>query len=507
MSGSLRGCLPFRCGGKPADQDSTQRTAQPGNAGGTRSGGFPSGALPSGRSVQVVPPGTPVAPRRTAWSSVKSFFLRQFQAVTSCFGRRIPVAPSASGDLSGPRRLLSSDTPALTMAAPGDVLALGQPAGPDAPVAARLGDPDTPVVIRPMAPDTSALTQPVAAETLTVIQPEGPGTSALTQPAQPSATPSAADADASNVAPPEAPSATQNAEPRATAVEVAARREVDHRAEAPKAEAESPQTEEDWDSIDAALEELLRRKQAPPPIPQVHRTRADAVAAHAQHFPPVTIANLGRVEANRKIGDYVKLGQTAATMVKDAFGAWTGTQAEDEMLREHTSVLERLPQSEMQLIHEYVGDNFRNKELREGTVQEFNRNLSVLLHRISLPLPAGLELKRNLRTFADKEGLRNLPPGTIIQSPQFDSLALPDGTYGEESHGGGESEHEVQLRLVTAEGVRGIYIGRSSEAVGEEEILLPENTRYAIHSVTEDPGTGKLIIEAMILPTVQGTLE
>jgi hypothetical protein len=485
MSGLWRGCLPFRRATKPADQDSTQRTAQPGGPGDSRSGGLPAGALPSGKSVQAVPPGTPVAPPRTVWSSVKSFFSRRFQAVASCFGRRVPVAPLASGDLSGPRRPLSSDTPALTMAAPGDVSALGQPAAPDAAVAAQLGDPDT----------------------LAVIQPEGPGTSALTQPAQPSATPSAADADSSSVAPASAPSATQNAEPRATAVEVAARREVDHRAEAPKAEAESPQTEDDWDSIDAALEELLRHKQAPPPIPQVHRTRADAVAAHAQHFPPVTIANLGRVEANRKIGDYVKLGQTDTTMLKDAFGAWTGNQPDEAMLEEHVGVLEKLPDEDMQLIQGYVGENDRNKELRGGTVNEFNRNISSLLHRISLPLPAGVELKRNLRTFADKEGLRNLLPGTIIQSPQFESLALPGGTYGEPTHSFGERDHEVQFRLVTTEGVRGIYIARSTSHEEEEEVLLPENTRYAIHGVHDDPATGKLIVEAVILPTVAGTLE
>jgi ADP-ribosyltransferase exoenzyme len=65
----------------------------------------------------------------------------------------------------------------------------------------------------------------------------------------------------------------------------------------------------------------------------------------------------------------------------------------------------------------------------------------------------------------------------------------------------------VQLRLVTGEGVRGIYIGKSSIMGSEEEVLLPENTRYAIHSVAVDPKTGKYIVEAVVLPTVEGKLE
>jgi hypothetical protein len=71
----------------------------------------------------------------------------------------------------------------------------------------------------------------------------------------------------------------------------------------------------------------------------------------------------------------------------------------------------------------------------------------------------------------------------------------------------GQSDHEVQLRLVTSEGVRGLYIGKSSIMSEEEEVLLPENTRYAIHSVSEEPDTGRIIVEAVILPTVQGALE
>jgi hypothetical protein len=140
-------------------------------------------------------------------------------------------------------------------------------------------------------------------------------------------------------------------------------------------------------------------------------------------------------------------------------------------------------------------------------VSDANRNLSALLHRISLPLPAGMELKRNLATFASMDDLRQLEPGTILQSPQFDSLQLPSGNYGEPGHLTGKTHHQVQLRLVTGEGVRGMYLGKSSILGGEQEVLLSENTRYAVKRVGQDPTTGKMFVEAVILPTVQGTLE
>ena len=116
----------------------------------------------------------------------------------------------------------------------------------------------------------------------------------------------------------------------------------------------------------------------------------------------------------------------------------------------------------MNLIHHYVSNCGDNKEMRDGKVNKFVRDLSNVLHRVSLPLPAGMELKRNLGWFPDKRQLLGLKPGTIIQSPQFDSLSLPSGVYGEKGNVSGKNNHEVQLRLVTGEGVRGIYIGKSS---------------------------------------------
>jgi hypothetical protein len=274
-----------------------------------------------------------------------------------------------------------------------------------------------------------------------------------------------------------------------------------------------PWTEESQRTVDAAAEAAPAEEPRPvlktqaPPLPNIPRTRADAVAAHAAHFPPVKVTDLAQVEANRRIGGYVKLGQTDATMLKHAFGNWTGTPPDGHVLQAHVRTLENVPPRDMALVNDYVRYNGRNRELREGKVSEFNRDLSAVLHRVSLPLPAGTELKRNLKRFADKDALRNLQPGTIIQSPQFDSLALPGGNYGEPGHWMGQTDHQVQLRLVTAEGVRGLYIGKSSIMSEEEEVLLPENTRYAIHSVSEESDSGRIIVEAVILPTVQGALE
>jgi hypothetical protein len=451
-----------------------------------------------------------------AWTSVKAFFSRQFSAVASCFGRRARAASPAPHDISVP-------TP---------------PAAPDIPAPTQPVASDIPAPAPPAASDTSALTEPAQANTTPVVEAGSSsaplvGASSSNQNTQPvEEKPSAHFVAGQQVVwrtfgqPPRSAvfdktlnqwfvtiEVQEGGQPKIYNVERStlepwtetAQREVD------QAKATEPaKVGDDWEQIDTALEELHRRKQAPPPIPQVHRMRADAVAAHAQHFPPVTITNLASVEANHRIGGYVELGQTDPTMIKDAFGAWTGRAPDERILQEHTDALKEATASDWQLIDKYVENNGGNKEMREGKVNEFNRNLSAALHRVSLPLPAGMELKRNLRMFADRDvprKLRQLQPGTIIQSPQFESLALPDGTYGEPGHMMGQANHKVQLRLVTAEGVRGIFIGGKSVIAEEQELLLPENTRYAIHSVSEEPNTGKLIIEAVILPTVQGMLE
>lgn len=489
MSGFLGNCLPVWRSPKPATPVATS---------GTLPASGSAGALPSGRSVETAPPETPRAPRRSVWSAFTSFVSRQFQAVTACFGRRDASARADSLDASGPAQARAPDGAGASAAANASA------------TASASGANSSPAANAPVVAGSPPVAGPAAIDEQQPARELALGDKVLWKPSYGS---------------PKAAIVTGLPNERSAAIEVevdgkprnyvgidraklhpwteAAQRVVDEAAEAETTLA--PTTA--GSSSAAGKPQSAAAKPRVPPLPNIPRTRADAVAAHAAHFPPVTTANVASIDANHKVGSYVKLGVTDPATITDAFGNWTGTSPDEQILQQHENVLRALPDRDMQLIHGYVNYCGDNREMRSGKVSDVSRSLSGLLHRISLPLPAGMELKRNLSKFADKEALRSLQPGTIIQSPQFDSLQLPSGNYGEPGHLTGKTDHEVQLRLVTGEGVRGIYIGKSSILETEQELLLAENTRYAIKSVGDDPTTGKLVVEAIVLPTVQGTLE
>jgi len=172
-----------------------------------------------------------------------------------------------------------------------------------------------------------------------------------------------------------------------------------------------------------------------------------------------------------------------------------------KLVAAHNQIAENATAKQKQDISKYVGswsyganDQMRNK----GHITSEIRSVSNSIHALVQELPPGTSLKRNLSLQgAGLAALQAAQPGDIIQSPQFESTADAAGHYG--------SGKNVQLRLVTAPGAKGIYIGKSLGLGGESEMLMPENARYAIKRVYESGG--KTIVEAIVLPTVKGSLE
>jgi hypothetical protein len=136
----------------------------------------------------------------------------------------------------------------------------------------------------------------------------------------------------------------------------------------------------------------------------------------------------------------------------------------------------------------------RNK----GEIDSKIRSVSNSIHTLSQELPEGTRLKRNISLQgAGLQALMEAQPGDIIQSPQFESTANPSGGYGEGKN--------VRLNLITAPGAKGVYVGSNVGLSGEREMIMAENSRYAIHRVYKQGGT--VIVEAVVLPTVKGSLE
>lgn len=233
------------------------------------------------------------------------------------------------------------------------------------------------------------------------------------------------------------------------------------------------------------------------------KTPGAALSDHATHFPPVKVSQAFNVAAHNKAAAFVLLGRTDAATVKQAFeggGAWTG-MIPQSLKNEHNKHIDTLPKTVRDNIHKYTtnwafgaNDQMRNK----GEVTPAIKQVSEAIHAGILPLPEGSQYARALSIKGGAlDQIRALQAGDVIQSPQFDSIKQKGG-YGEGKN--------VEFRLVAAAGVKGLWVDDKLSAYkGELEVVMPENARYAVHRVY-DKGD-KTIIEAIILPTVAGTLK
>jgi hypothetical protein len=228
-----------------------------------------------------------------------------------------------------------------------------------------------------------------------------------------------------------------------------------------------------------------------------------AIAAHSEHFPPVKTSQASAVAAHNKAASFVLLGKTDAATVKSAYtakGAWKGKLPE-HVKEQHNTHAKALPKSVQDGIHKYstnwaygANDKMRNK----GEITSDIVKVSEAMHAGILPLPEGTQLRRMMSISGGSlKQIQALQSGDIIQSPQFESTG-ESGGYG--------SGMSVEMRLVTTIGVKGLWIGDTLAAYStEKEVVMPENARYAVNRVFTE--NGRTIIEALILPTVKGSLK
>lgn len=239
-----------------------------------------------------------------------------------------------------------------------------------------------------------------------------------------------------------------------------------------------------------------------PPI-TIGKTPYKSLAAHAEHFKPVPVTDAYNVSAHHKAASFVMLGKTDAGTVKQAFagaGTWTG-KVPQSIKDQHNKHIETLDQKTKDNVRKYTtnwafgaNDQMRNKGEINSTIQA----VSEAIHKASLELPEGSQYARSISISGGAlKQIQALQPGDVIQSPQFESIKQKGG-YGEGKN--------VEMRLVAAAGAKAIWVDdKLSAHKGEMELVMAENARYAINRVYES--SGKTIIEAVILPTVKGTLK
>lgn len=240
-----------------------------------------------------------------------------------------------------------------------------------------------------------------------------------------------------------------------------------------------------------------------PPIP-VATSPGKALAAHAQYFPPVKITEIGSVASHHRAAGYIIVGKTDASTVNSAFqgsGTWTGKISASLKKKHNDHIDANLSSKDKANIRKYTTNwaYQANDTMRvAGKVTKEIAEVSASIHRSALELPEGSQYARAVSISGSAlKQIQALQPGDVIQSPQFESVKQKGG-YGESKN--------VELRLVAASGVKGLWLDdKLSAHSGELEVMMPENARYAINRVYTQGS--KTIVEAVILPTVKGTLQ
>ncbi|CDH46952.1 ADP-ribosyltransferase [Candidatus Contendibacter odensensis] len=246
-----------------------------------------------------------------------------------------------------------------------------------------------------------------------------------------------------------------------------------------------------------------------------------AIAMDAQNYPPVAGANVGKISPNNKtgVGSYILLGKVNGKSVQDYWeqiSPWKGTphggtsQSTPELdkidfptdIRKQHEVyaksLKDLDNPGYNAIHAYTGSSFYkvNEQLRNGQgFTKLGKEIAVAMNSHVQDLPEGMAFRRGLDISGDAlKALQSLKPGTVIQSPQFESMARPGHGFG----------GNVDLRIMAGQGAKGLYVNSISAHPGEGELLGAYGQRYAIHNVKIN--NAKTIVEMILLPHVDAVL-
>ncbi len=160
-----------------------------------------------------------------------------------------------------------------------------------------------------------------------------------------------------------------------------------------------------------------------------------------------------------------------------------------------------MPKSAQKAIVSYTGNGYQNINggLWEGNPSgaALAAGSAIKTHGVALTPGTMLSRKINLGE-ADKAKLMKAQ-GKVLQEPAISSTSITPGTWN----------GNVQYKMTVGEGVKGLYVGPGtgiSQHAGENEVLLPPNTKMLVQKVTPkakidaDGFGGSTLVEVLILP-------
>jgi hypothetical protein len=230
-------------------------------------------------------------------------------------------------------------------------------------------------------------------------------------------------------------------------------------------------------------------------------------AAYPSHKGPAHGSAVG------KVGKYILLGEPG-TVSLDALALPKLTHASGQLTKATYSpaaqaAFAKMPLTQQQAVKAYTGSGYHkmNNSLWEGNPVGEAKAAAEALHTLGHDLIPGTVLSRKISVHGSDLDALMKTTGKVIQEPAIMSTAIRPSSWS----------GNVQLKLHVGPGVKGLWVGHGSgknggsisNHGGEDEIILPPNTRMLVLSTKKSNGTdadgfgghGYHVIEAVILPT------
>lgn len=170
-----------------------------------------------------------------------------------------------------------------------------------------------------------------------------------------------------------------------------------------------------------------------------------------------------------------------------------------------------MPETQKQAVKSYTGSSYQgmNSSLWTGNPSGAAKAAGEALHALGHEIAPGTVLSRKLSVSGVALDQILKSTGKVLQEPAIMSTSIRPSSWS----------GNVQLKLHVGPGVKGLWVGKGSLGsnsalsmnAGEDELILPPNTRLLILSVKKSGGVdadgfgagSQHVIEAVVLPTMQ----
>lgn len=215
-----------------------------------------------------------------------------------------------------------------------------------------------------------------------------------------------------------------------------------------------------------------------------------------------------------KLGKFVLLGEPGAVKPEDL--AIPKLTYKSGVLNTATyspvaqSAISKMPLTQRQAVQSYTGSKYQemNHSLWSGNPSGAAKSAKEALHTLGHEIKPGTVLSRKISLDNASTALLTGAIGKVLQEPAIMSTSIRPSTWS----------GNVQLKLHVGPGVKGLWVGHGSMPgggalslnAGEDEVLLPPNTRILIISSKMTSGSSDAdgfggdvshVVEAIVLPT------